>query len=143
MDSRHSNCWLCINCKHDQGQAMHTFILQNISKISTKSITDMVVNQVLQLEPEANRETVRLQVKEHVEGRHILSPSLQVAHILRNLLDLKETLQGMIISEDEEGNKTVDAKHMAIYLKVISEIMQVYKTGEVSKLLFATEEKTS
>ena len=102
----------------------------------------MVVNQILEIQPEANRGTVKAQVKEHIEGKHILCPSLQVAHILRSLLDLKETLQGMIITEDENGVKTVDAKHMAIYLKVISEIMQVYKTGEVSKLLFASEEKT-
>jgi hypothetical protein len=142
MGSLSSGCWLCLNCKQEQGQAMHTFILQNISKISTKAITDMVVNQILEIQPEANRGTVKAQVKEHIEGKHILCPSLQVAHILRSLLDLKETLQGMIITEDENGVKTVDAKHMAIYLKVISEIMQVYKTGEVSKLLFASEEKT-
>ena len=122
---------------------MHTFILQNISKISTRSITDMVVNQITRLEPEGNRETIKAQVREHIEGKHILCPSLQVAHILRSLLDLKETLQGMIFSEDENGIRTVDAKNMAIYLKVISEIMQVYKTGEVSKLMFASEEKTS
>jgi len=122
---------------------MHSFILQNISKISTKSITEMIVNQILRIEPEGNRRTIQEQVKEHVEGKHILCPSLQVAHILRSLLELKETLQGIVISEDETGIKTVDSKNMAIYLKVISEIMQVYKTGEVSKLMFASEEKTT
>jgi hypothetical protein len=143
MDSRHSECWLCVNCKQEQGQAMHSFILQNISKISTKSITEMIVNQILRIEPEGNRRTIQEQVKEHVEGKHILCPSLQVAHILRSLLELKETLQGIVISEDETGIKTVDSKNMAIYLKVISEIMQVYKTGEVSKLMFASEEKNT
>ena len=71
----------------------------------------------------------------------MLCPSLQIAHMLRNLLELKETLHGMIITENEDGVQTVDAKYMAMYLKVISEIMQIYKTGEVSKLLFASEQK--
>lgn len=141
MSSRERACWLCLNCKHEVGQAMHTFILQNISKISMGAITDMVVGQIQRIEPEGHRDTIRQQVKEHIEGKHMLCPSLQIAHILRNLLDLKETLHGMIISEDENGIQTVDAKYMAMYLKVISEIMQIYKTGEVSKLLFATEQK--
>ena len=49
----------------------------------------------------------------------------------------------MIITKKEDGVQTVDAKYMAMYLKVISEIMQIYKTGEleVSNLLFASEQK--
>jgi hypothetical protein len=141
MAANERRCWLCLNCKHEVGQAMHNFILHNVSRISTGSITEMVVGEIMKLEPEGNRDTIKAQVKEHIEGKHMLCPSLQIAHMLRNLIELKETLHGMIITENEDGVQTVDAKYMAMYLKVISEIMQIYKTGEVSKLLFASEQK--
>jgi hypothetical protein len=54
-------------------------------------------------------------------------------------LDLRDTLQKMLITE-EDGVRTVDARNMAVYLKVTSEIVQVYKTGEISKLLYYSEE---
>jgi len=35
----------------------------------------------------------------------------------------------------------VEAKNVSVYLKVVSEVMQMYRTGEVSRLLFAQETK--
>ena len=39
-------------------------------RISTGSITKMVVEEKMKLEPEANSETINAQVKKHIEGKH-------------------------------------------------------------------------
>ena len=76
-----------------------------------------------------------------IQGSHLLCPSLQMAHNLCSLLELLDTLHGMLITEGEVGQRTVDSHYMSNYLKVISEIAQMYRTGEVSKMLFFSEEK--
>jgi hypothetical protein len=59
-----------------------------------------------------------------------------MAQILRNLIDIKDTIHKMLIHEDDNGNMVVDAKNMAVYLKIISEIMHVYN----SKLIPTSED---
>ena len=108
--------------------------------MSAESIAEMVSNQLSEIEPDA-RGICRVSVLRHIQGGHLLDPSLQVSQILRCLLDLRDTLQRMLISEDENGVKTVDARNMAAYLNVISKIMAVYGTGDISKLLYFSPEK--
>jgi hypothetical protein len=69
--------------------------------------------------------------------KHVLHPSLRVAQILRNLLDLAETLQEMVVSRGDDGLPLIDVRTVTVYLKVVSEIMQIYKTADISKMLFA------
>jgi hypothetical protein len=135
-----SRCWLCRNSTHAESQKMHSFMLQNISNIGVDAMTDMIHQHLQEIAPDAQG-ICKEDIKEHIQKGHLLSPSLQISHILRSLLDLRDTLHSMLISEDENGVKTVDARNMSVYLKVIAEIMQVYRTGDMSKMLFASEEK--
>ena len=64
-----------------------------------------------------------------------------MAHTLRTLFELRDTIHGMIMTEDENGTRTVDARNMNNYLKVVSEIVQVYKSGDVNKMMFAGEDR--
>jgi hypothetical protein len=57
------------------------------------------------------------------------------------LLEVRDTLHRMLFTEGEDGVRTVDARNMAVYLKVTSEIMQVYKTGDITKMLYYGEDK--
>jgi hypothetical protein len=114
---------------------MHTFILKNISVVSSESIAEMVSKELMEIDSDACG-IRKSDVLNHIQGGHLLDPSLQVSHILRCLLELRDTLQKMLISEDENGVKTVDARNMAAYLNVVSKIMQVYGTGDISKLLY-------
>ena len=136
----HGSCWLCHNSNHDTARKMHKFIIQNISTVSSDSIAEMVSKELLVIDPGA-RGVCKADVLRHIQGGHLLDPSLQVSHILRCLLELRDTLQKMLISEDENGQKTVDARNMAAYLNVVSKIMQVYGTGDISKLLYFNSEK--
>lgn len=136
----HGSCWLCHNSNHDTARRVHRFILQNISTVSSDSIAEMVSLELIESYPDAHG-TCKASVLRHIQGNHLLDPSLQVSHILRCLLELRDTLQRMLISEDENGIKTVDARNMAAYLNVVSKIMQVYGTGDISKLLYFNPEK--
>lgn len=133
-------CWLCHNSNHDTAKKMHRFILQNISTVSSDSIAEMVSGELINVDPDATG-ICKAEVLRHIQGGHLLDPSLQVSQILRCLLDLRDTLQKMVISEDENGIKTVDTRNMAAYLNVISKIMQVYGTGDISKLMYYNHEK--
>jgi hypothetical protein len=131
-------CWLCHNSNHELAQRMHQFMLSNVSTVSAEAMAEMVSNELKELQTNG---TSKHEVLKHIQGGHLLNPALQISHILRCLLDLRDTLHKMLIVEDENGVKTVDARNMAVYLKVTSEIMQVYKTGDISKLLYYSEEK--
>ena len=131
-------CWLCHNSNHELAQRMHQFMLSNVSTVSAEAMAEMVSKELVELETIG---TSKHEVLKHIQGGHLLNPALQISHILRCLLDLRDTLHKMLIVEDDNGIKTVDARNMAVYLKVTSEIMQVYKTGEISKLLYYNEEK--
>lgn len=133
-------CWLCHNSHHDTARKMHRYIIQNISTVSSESIAEMVSSKLLDQDPDANG-ICKADVLRHIQGGHLLDPSLQVSQILRCLLELRDTLHKMVISEDENGVKTVDARNMAAYLNVISKIMQVYGTGDISKLMYFGVEK--
>lgn len=135
-----SKCWLCLNSTDTNSQKLHSFMLQNISNIGVDAMTDMMHEHLQNIAPDTEG-TSKADIREHIQKGHLLSPSLQISHILRSLLDLRDTLHSMLINEDENGVRTVDARNMSVYLKVIAEIMQVYRTGDMSKMLFASEEK--
>ena len=133
-------CWLCHNSNHDTARKIHKFIIQNISTVSSDSIAEMVSRELVEHNPNMPGIS-KADVLRHIQGGHLLDPSLQVSQILRCLLELRDTLHKMVISEDENGVKTVDARNMAAYLNVISKIMQVYGTGDISKLMYFGTEK--
>jgi hypothetical protein len=135
-----SQCWLCRNSTDTNSQKLHSFMLQNISTVGVDAMTDMIHTHLQEVAPDAEGIS-RQDIKDHIQKGHLLSPSLQISHILRSLLELRDTLHGMLINEDENGVKTVDARNMSVYLKVIAEIMQVYRTGDMTKMLFSSEEK--
>jgi hypothetical protein len=133
-------CWLCLNSGHEEAKKMHEFVLRNVSTISADCMAGMIAEHLAAVDP-GGQGLSKADVQRHIQGGHLLNPSLQMAHTLRSLFELRDTIQGMIVVENEDGVRSVDVKNMSTYLKVISEIVQVYKTGDVGKLMFAGEEK--
>ena len=139
-------CWLCLNHTDEVAQKLHTFIIQNVASIDVESMTDMLHSHLenhLQQNNINSEGATRAEIKQHIQGAHLLAPSLQLAHTLRSLLELRDILRSMLISEDEEGNIMIDSKNMAHYFRAVSEIGQLYRTGEVNKMLFYPEEKSA
>ena len=72
---------------------------------------------------------------------HVLHPTVRIAHALRGLVELSETLKDLTVTRGEENeNPLVDVRTVTMYLKVISEIMQVYRSADPSKMLFGGAE---
>lgn len=138
----HGRCWLCLNHGDENAQKLHTFVLQNIASIGVDSMVDMLHHHLHEATDGAEG-TGKEEIKLHIQGSHLLCPSLQMAHNLRSLLELRDTLKGMLITVDEDGVQTADVRNMAMYLRVISEIAQMYRTGEVAKMLFFVDEKAT
>ena len=68
---------------------------------------------------------------------HVLHPTVRVAHALRGLVELSETLRELTVAKGEDGESPlVDVRTVTMYLKVISEIMQIYRSADPSKMLF-------
>lgn len=120
------------------------------------SLTRFITDQAVTMGPELMAERVHEslvekcpmsegigleEVREHIMV-HTLCPSVRVACIMRSLLRLTDKLEGITTSVDPDtGQTVVEAKNVTVYLKVVSEVMQMYRTGEVSRLLFAQETK--
>ena len=135
-----STCWLCRNCTTDEVKSFHAFMAE---KAHTVDAHEMAAHMREHLEAQKDgsalddddlptAEDILLHIK-----RHVLHPSVRVAQILRNLLELADTLQELVSGRGEDGLPLVDVRTVTVYLKVISEIMQIYKTADLSKMLFA------
>lgn len=135
-------CWFCLNSNDEMAQRLHTFMLKNIASVDVESMAEMLHGHLQENSPNSEG-TSKEEIRQHIEGSHLLYPSLQLAHNMRTLLELRDTLRPLIMTEDENGQKTVDSRHMSSYLKVLSEISQMYRTGEVCRMLFFPEEKAA
>ena len=94
------------------------------------------VEQILAATHEQQEGTDASTVREHIM-HHMLHPSVHVVGILRSLLYLLNRLQGILMDADDDGNAVIFAKNVAVYLKVVAEVMQVYKTCNTSSLMFS------
>lgn len=135
-------CWFCLNSNDEMAQRLHNFMLKNIASVDVESMSDMLHNHISDMNPNAEGAS-KEEIRQHIEGSHLLYPSLQLAHNMRSLLELRDTLRPLIMTDDENGQKTVDSRNMSSYLKVLSEISQMYRTGEICRMLFYPEEKAA
>jgi hypothetical protein len=135
-----SSCWLCRNCTTDDVRTFHSFMVEKAHCVDAHEMAahmrDHLESQKHNSEMEEEDLPSAEDIQQHIK-RHVLHPSVRVAQILRNLLELADTLQELVSGRGEDGLPLVDVRTVTVYLKVISEIMQIYKTADLSKMLFA------
>lgn len=133
-------CWLCEFSDDQLARSLTRFISEQAVTMGPELMAERVHEALVDKVPMS--EGIGLdEVREHIMV-HTLCPSVRVACIMRSLLKLTDKLESITSSVDPEtGQTVVEAKNVAVYLKVVSEVMQMYRTGEVSKLLFAQEGK--
>jgi len=131
---------LCRNCTSDDVKTFHAYMIEQAHSVDAH---EMAAHMREHLEAQAmgcelgdqdlpTAEEIQVHIK-----RHVLHPSVRVAQILRNLLELADTLQELVSGRGEDGLPLVDVRTVTVYLKVISEVMQIYKTADLTKMLFA------
>jgi len=128
-------CWLCQFTHTSDAKTLSAYIADNCGCASNASIALQVAEDLQERFPDTPGTSVEA-VLRHIEC-HSLHPSCRIATMLRGLLRLSDDLQQNIRKFDEEGNPIMDPKLVETYLKVQSQIMQIYRTSETNKLLFA------
>lgn len=128
-------CWLCSYQGNPLGKQLNDFIIKNIGFMDMKCISLQVSDYLLLKEPAAAQGTQE-DVFAHIHG-HMLHPKVRMAVMLRQLLELAELLQNSIVVRDGDMC-TIDKSNAELYLKIISQIMTLYKV-DPQGMLFANE----
>ena len=130
-------CWLCENHAHPEAIKMEEFIVQRAHSVAPEAMANSIVKHLLD-KFEFTEGWVPItegEVLLHLQ-RHMLHPQVRVAHMLRNLVDLSENIREVVSTRSEEDTPLVDVRAAALYLKSVSEVMQLYRAADTSKLLF-------
>lgn len=131
-------CWLCEYSDDPIAKSLTRFITDQAVTMGPELMAERVHESLVEKCPMSDGIGLD-EVREHIMV-HTLCPSVRVACIMRSLLKLTDKLEGIAITQDPEtGQTVVEGRNITLYLKVVSEVMQMYRTGEVSRLLFAQE----
>ena len=134
--SHSRTCWLCEFNREEEAVRLLRFLSDNAALMSTDQLAQAVHQRLEEIDPNGNGHSLA-EVKEHILT-HTLIPSIKISGVLRSLLLLLDRLDStLMMTSDEDGTTVIDAKNVAVYLKVVNEIMQIYKTGDTTKLMFA------
>jgi hypothetical protein len=80
-------------------------------------------------------------IRKHIR-LHMLAPTVRIADMMRHLLALSDTLRNNLYREDPDtGDVCADRANVDTYLKVVTQVLNMYKMSEPSKMLFAHVEK--
>ena len=130
-------CFMCENGAHPEVKKAHAFIVDQIHIVDLQAMARYIRSHLarcedLQSPPEP--ESVL-----HIQ-KHMLHPTVRTAYILRSLVDLSETLREVGCARTDDDQPLVDVRAVTLYLKVVGEIMAVYRTADPAKLLFGNTE---
>ena len=129
-------CWLCEYNKEPDAVKLSKFLTDNAAFMGVEQLAQSIHERLQEIDEGA--EGIDFQsVLEHI-NTHVLAPSVRVSNILRSLLELASKLENTLMVTGEDDVTVVDGKNVAVYLKVVNEIMQLYKTGEHNKLMFSS-----
>ena len=131
---RPKKCWLCTfaNCK--MAKQVSVFVATHAGTMDPAIMAEQIKKEVLREYPRA-RGIGRRHVLCHIR-EHVLIPGVRLASIVRSLITLAETLRCSLQQVDEDsGDLVVDIRNTELYLKVVTQITNVYKLDS-SKLLF-------
>ena len=130
---------MCENCTAEDVKHFHSFIVEKAHSVDAKEMARHMHEHIASSFPGGEGLPSTEDVLLHIQ-KHVLHPTVRVAQILRNLLGLAEMLQEMVVGRGEDGSPLIDVRTVTVYLKVVAEIMQIYKTSDVSKMLFSGAE---
>ena len=133
-----ATCWLCQNVEGELALGIARFMTENACTVPPEGMCRMVSESILKREPEARGARVA-DVRLHM-SEHMLAPGYCVPRLLRQLLDLADKLHAVSVVQGEDGT-TIENRSVQNYLKVVSEVMSIYKSGDPSKLAFGARAK--
>ena len=129
-------CWLCANYSHPEARMVQEFILERVHAVEPEAMAVSITRHLGSVLMDADIPPItEADVLLHIQ-RHVMHPQVRMANMLRNLTDLSENLREVICTRGEDNTPLVDVRAASLYIKVVSEVMQVYRNTDPSKLLF-------
>lgn len=128
-------CWMCEYNTDPEARKLAQFISDQAPYMGTTQLSQIVHQRLQEVDPEGVGHSFA-DIKEHIQS-HTLAPSVRISGMMRCMTMLMDRLEGAVLTTGDDDTTIVDAKNVAIYLKIANEVMQLYKTGECSKLLFS------
>lgn len=126
-------CFLCRFNHTPNARTLHTYMVENVGVSAPEHIATEMATTLQRLHPEADAESIsKSMCLQHLK-HHTLTPSIRLAMMLRSLLHLSDQMAVKLDRLEED----VEVKHVETYLKLQSQILTVYKTSDVNKLMFA------
>jgi hypothetical protein len=114
-----------------------TYILHECARSSRLQVAQQIARDIQEREAQSGRSVEGADVASidrHI-ALHILHPAVKVPEIIRELDGLRRRLHGSLTNVcPDTGNSVIDTGNVALYLKVVREIQQVYKMGDTAKL---------
>lgn len=130
-------CWLCEYSDDPVAKQCHQYAIDQVQCMEVTTISQVIHVQLEQSVGSMTEGISQEEVLTHFT-QHTIAPNIRVALGLRSLLNLAKKLEDVTTTTDEETGLTiVDAKNVTVYLKVLTDIMSIYKAGDASKLMFA------
>ena len=130
-----SRCWLCEYNKDKEAVNLAKFLNENAPCMGTDQLAQAIHERLEEIDPGGDGHSIA-EVKEHIL-LHVVTPTVRISSILRSMVVLLYRLEGNLMNVSDDDTTMIDAKNVAIYLKVVSEIMAIYRTGDCSRLTFA------
>ncbi len=118
-------CWLCEYSDDAVARSVSKFISDQAMTMGPELMAERVNELLVEKCPMC--EGIGLEeAREHIAS-HTLCPAVRVACIMRSLLKLSDKLETITtVFDPNTGRTEVDAKNVSVYLKVVSEVMQMY-----------------
>ena len=129
-----SRCWLCEYNQEEAAIKLSRFIAENAAYMGFEQISNIVYEKLNELDPDGGGHTLP-DVQDHIKN-HVLTPSVKISGVLRSLVALLAKLESGLMTNGEDDMLILDSKNISIYLKVVDQILQIYKTGECERLMF-------
>lgn len=136
-----SACWLCQNSTDEDVINFHAFAVQKAHVIEPLTMCQYFHELLVEKTEVVDIDTLPTvqDILLHLNS-HVLHPNVRVSYILRSLLDLSETLKSVSVTKGEDDSPLIDVRSVALYLKVVSEIILLYKTADPTKMLFSAND---
>ena len=139
-------CFLCAYCTTDEVKCITCFICDNIANMDIGYMAQQIREFMFEKRPELQRESKKYglevaTIRKHIR-LHMLAPTVRIADMMRHLLALCDTLRNNLYREDPDtGDVCADRGNIDTYLKVITQVLNMYKMAEPSKMLFAQQQQ--
>lgn len=137
-------CFLCAYCTTDEVKCISSFISDNIANMDVGFMAEQIREFIFEKRPELQTQSREYglevgNIRKHIR-LHMLAPTVRIADMMRHLLGLCDTLKNNLYREDPDtGDVCADRGNIDTYLKVVTQVLNMYKMAEPSKMLFAQQ----